>query len=76
MLRAGEGLVPVQTDHLLALLRAVHRGEVQAPLDIAGLTRVGLQRCAEDLLAHLRGLDAAGLRAVLVAVIAERRAPR
>ena len=72
MLDAGKGLAGVETEALKTLLRALHRGDVRFPLDIGELTRVGLQYTAAPLLAHLRGLDEAGVRAVIVAVIAER----
>lgn len=66
------GLTAVSSDALRALLRHVHRGEVALPLTIGELTRTGLQYCAVDLLAHLRGLTQEGVVAVLTAVIAER----
>jgi hypothetical protein len=69
----GTGLVHVSTDALTTLLRAVYRGDLACPFDIADLTRVGLQYCAADLLGHFRELDEAGVRAVVVAVVAERR---
>lgn len=74
MLDAGKGLTEVKTGALVALLRAVHRGDVTCPLSVEDLTRVGLQYCATELLGHLRGLDKRGVSAVVVAVIAERRA--
>ena len=67
------GLTPIKTAELKKLLAAVHKGDIALPLDIHGLTRHGLQYCAAELLAHLRGLDERAIRAVLVAVIAERR---
>ena len=73
MIDAGAGLTGVDTQALLTLLRAVHRGDVHGPLGVEDLARVGLQYTAEELLAHLRGLEDAALRAILVAVIAERR---
>lgn len=73
MIGAGAGLTRVDTEALRTLLRSLHRGDVRGPLSVHDLARVGLQYAAEDLLGHLRGVDDAGLRAVLVAVIAERR---
>jgi hypothetical protein len=70
MLRA---LTDLSTPDLEKLLRSVHRGDLACPFDVPGLTRVGLQYLA-DRLDHLRGLDARAVTAVLVAVIAERRA--
>ena len=46
------------------------------PLDVTELARCGLQVHAGPLLATLRGLDAQGVRAVLVAVLCERASPR
>ena len=69
----GEGLTPVATDALKHLLALVHRDELNVPLDVSEFTRIGLQDAAEDL-SLLRGLDKAGVRAVLVAVLAERKA--
>ena len=73
MLSAAVGLTEVDEKHLKELLALVHHEALAFPLDIAELTRVGLQHCAAALLGSLRGLDAAGARAVLVAVLAERR---
>lgn len=69
----GTGLVHVDTAALTTLMRAVYRGDLTCPFDIADLARVGLQYCAADLLGHFRELDEAGVRAVVVAVVAERR---
>lgn len=76
MLGAGVGLTEVRTEDLRHALRMLVRGELELPVHVAGLARVGLQHCGEPLLAGLRGLDAAGVRAVLVCVIAERTRPR
>jgi hypothetical protein len=73
MLHAGSGLTNVPASDLRTLLRAVHREEIRCPLTIDELARHGLQHCAAEMLGHLRGLEAAGVRAVVVAVIAERR---
>lgn len=72
MLRAAIGLTQVETKELRKALKALHQGELTCPLTIAGLTRVGLQYCANDFLEMLRNLDHDAVRAVLVAVIAER----
>jgi hypothetical protein len=74
MLGAGRGLRDVSTEALIVLLRAVYRRDVEPPLTVESLTRVGLQYAAEDLLGALRGLDARAVTAVIVCVIAERRA--
>jgi len=69
-------LTSVSDEHLERLLRLVHRAEVRCPLDVVELARIGLQDQVEVMLGMLRGLDAAAVRAVLVAVLAERRAAR
>jgi len=71
MLGAGKALTAVKTDDLKALLRAVHRGELTCPVTAKALAEVGLLRLGDEL-DFLRGLDEPAVRAVLVAVIAER----
>lgn len=68
------GLTKVPTEDLEKALRVLHRGQLRCPVTVAELTRVGLQHRAAELMNVLRGLDEAGVRAVLVAVLAERRA--
>ena len=72
MLDAAAGLTELSTDDLKLLLRAVHREEIVCPLTVDELARHRLQHAAQPLLAQLRGLSAEAVRAVLVAVIAER----
>ena len=67
------GLTGVPTHLLEKALRAHHRGELSAPVTINGLTAVGLQDSGAELLGTLRALDDRGVRAVLVAVLAERK---
>ena len=73
-LAPGRALVPVEDKALKVLLRSLYRGDLTAPLDLPSLTRVGLQYCSSELLHHLRGLDQNAIQAVVVAVLAERRA--
>ena len=68
-----EGLTPLSTEVLEQLLRHLYRKEISCPLNSEGLARIGLQYCQEPILTALRTLDAQGLTAVLVCVIAERR---
>ena len=68
----SHGLNEVPTEELKRALVLLHRGELDVPVTPWGLARVGLQAVAGPLLAHLRGLEAAGVRAVLVCVLAER----
>jgi hypothetical protein len=71
MIRSGQGLREVSTKDLKTLLRAAHRKEIEFPLTQQGLAIINLLRLGDEL-GHLRGLDARGVTAVLVAVIAER----
>ena len=73
MFHGGLGLTEVNSHDLQKALRALYRNELELPVTIAGLARVGLQHCAQPLLAQLRDLDDAGTRAVLVSVLAERK---
>lgn len=72
MIRSGQGLSHISSKDLKRLLRAVHRGDVDCPINQIGLAELNLLRLGDEL-GHLRGLDARGLQAVLVAVLAERR---
>jgi hypothetical protein len=67
-------LTGVSTEELQQLLRLVYRGEIEIPITPVALARVGLQYRAEEFMQSLRGLDEAGVRAVLIAVAAERLA--
>ncbi len=67
-------LTEISSDALRTLLAAVHKKVVTTPLSIGELTRIGLQFCATDLMRELRDLDERAVRAVLVAVLAERSA--
>jgi hypothetical protein len=66
------GLTTVATSDLRKALKALHQGDFDLPPSITGLTRVGLQHVALEMLSTLRGLDETGVRAVLVCVLAER----
>ena len=69
----GDGLSRAPTEALLGLLRAVHRGQMTFPVTRSTLIAMGYGD-VEATLSTLVGLDERGLRAVLVAVIAERKA--
>ena len=73
MFTSAKGMTAVKTDDVKALLRCVHRGELACPITQIGLAQAGLLRLGDDV-GHLFGLDEAGVRAVLVAVLAERLA--
>jgi hypothetical protein len=72
MIWAATGLTDVPTDDLKRALGAVHRGDLACPITPDTLACVGLQARSAHLLDVLRGLDERAVRAVLVAVIAER----
>ena len=67
------GLTKVSNEELERLLRIVHRGAVPFPVSRASLVLCAFGHLEAEL-DLLVGLDQAGARAVLVAVIAERRA--
>jgi hypothetical protein len=66
------GLRQLGTEQLQLLLKLLHRGELAFPLTPLELARIGLQDPSEYVLAVVRGLDQAAVRAVLVSVLAER----
>ena len=69
----SDGLTRVRTEHLVEVLRAIHRGSLICPVDRPRLATAGFLGIAEGL-DHLRGLDSRAATAVIVAVLAERRA--
>ena len=72
MIHAAEGLTDVPTEDLKRTLRSIHRGDLPCPLTPDTLACVGLQDRSATLMQTLRDLDEIAVRAVLVAVIAER----
>lgn len=68
----GAGLTALSTTDLERLLRAVHRAELRCPIGQAELHVAGLSYLV-DRVEALAGLDERAVRAVLVAVLAERR---
>lgn len=69
----GEALTKLSTKDLERLLRRVHDGSLPCPITAASLHLAGMDYLL-DRVGFLQGLDARAVRAVLVAVIAERRA--
>ena len=67
------GLTELTEAELKKLLRHVYREELPCPVSADTLACVGFQSRQEWISAAVGGLDAAGVKAVLVAVIAERR---
>ena len=67
------GLTAVSTEQLEVLFRGLVRKTLPCPLTIHTLAGHGLQDVAGPILNHLRNLDEPAVRAVVVAVLAERR---
>lgn len=72
MIGAASGLTVLSTDELKKLLSLLHKGHLTAPVTTESLTCIGFQYRNEVLMGHFRGVDTSGIRATLVAVIAER----
>lgn len=73
LMKKSAGLTGLRTTDLTRLLRALHRGELSCPVTHASLHMAGLSYLV-DRVDALAGLDERAVRAVLVAVLAERRA--
>ena len=71
--RDAGGLTKLTDEQLAKLLRSIYRGELECPFGRSDLLMRGLNAAAEegDL---LFGLDERGVRAVISATLAERRA--
>jgi hypothetical protein len=67
-----EGLTSLTTEQLKKLLKHLHDGSLGLPLTAHSIACVGFQFRHQELTGAMRGLDEAGVRAVLVCVIAER----
>lgn len=72
MLDAGKALTEVSTDNLVVLLRALHREPFEGSFATPVLAERNLLPL-QDAVGFLHGLDDRAVKAVLVAVIAERR---
>jgi hypothetical protein len=57
----SEGLTRVRTEHLVELLRQVHRGTLPCPFERTDLATAGFLGLADEL-EHLRGLERRGLQ--------------
>jgi len=71
----GEGLTSLKTDELKKLLSLLHRKELGLPFTAHSVACAGFQYRQGELMAAFRDLDEAGVRAVLVCVLAERLQP-
>lgn len=72
-MQGGLGLVAIPTRDLKAMLARLHHGALACPITHQQLVVAGLPHLV-DRVGFLSGLDESAVRAVLVAVIAERRA--
>ena len=66
------GLTSLTTEQLKKLLKYLHDGTLETPLNAHRIACVGFQFRHSELMSALRGLNEAAIRAVLVCVIAER----
>lgn len=67
------GLQDVPTKGLKTMLRQLHKGALPCPLTVSAVVAMGLQDHLTAILHLMRDLDEPGVRAVLVAVLAERQ---
>ena len=72
-MQAASGLSPVPDEDIENLVRLIYQGHIPFPLERRRLLELGLNRLAENG-GLIVGLDERGVRAVLAAVLAERRA--
>ena len=73
MARLGQALTQLSNQDLERLLKRVHDGSLECPINQRTLHMAGLSYLV-DRVDFLHGHDARTVRAVLVAVLAERRA--
>lgn len=71
----AKGLTAIPSKDLETMLSRLYRGELRCPITHASLVIAGLPHLV-DRVGFLSGLDENATRAVLVAVIAERRSAR
>ncbi|MEZ4327053.1 MAG: hypothetical protein R3B40_17675 [Polyangiales bacterium] len=74
-MQAAIGLTLVPDEDLEALIRLAYQGQIPFPLERRRLMELGLNRVA-DHASVIVGLDERALRAVVSAVLAERRRAR
>ena len=68
-----KGLTGLKTRELKKLLSHVYKEELECPINVERVARVGFQYKQEELTAALRGLDREAIRCLLVCVLAERK---
>ena len=71
----GKAITEVRTEHLEALLKSVYKEQLVCPLTAQTVALAGFLGI-RDRIEFLYGLEKPAVTAVLVAVIAERRAPK
>jgi hypothetical protein len=67
------GLTGLSTKELKKLLSHVYKNELECPVDVERVARVGFQYKQENITSALRGLDSNAVRCLLVCVLAERK---
>jgi hypothetical protein len=67
------GLTDLTTKELKKLLSHVYKDELECPIDVEKVARVGFQYKQEIITSALRGLSKEAIRCVLVCVLAERK---
>lgn len=67
------GLTALKTKELKKLLSHVYQKELECPITVESIARVGFQYKQEEISSALRGLNADAVRCVLVCVLAERK---
>lgn len=68
-----KGLTGLSTKELKKLLSHIYQNELECPINVERIARVGFQYKQEELTAALRGLDKEAIRCVLVCILAERK---
>jgi hypothetical protein len=74
-MQGGQGLTAIPTQDLQTMLARLHRGELRCPITHPSLVIAGLPHLV-DRVGFLSGLDENAVRAVLVAILAERKSSR
>ena len=74
-MHGGKGLTAIPTQDVETMLSRLHRGELRCPITHPTLVIAGLPHLV-DRVGFLSGLDENAVRAVLIAVIAERTSAR
>lgn len=67
------GLTGLSTKELKKLLSHIYKDELECPIDVERIARVGFQYKQEIITSALRGLSKDAIRCVLVCVLAERK---